>query len=130
MSIRKHRDAVHAALAERIPGSVFKSYTAAGNSGRYAVVFIALSKRERSRYVAGQTRKVFTVTVHSVGLDEDLCLWVQDRVDELTGQVLEVEGRSLWPVEYVTGQAPDLDDDAPPPLWVAVSQFDITSDPA
>lgn len=130
MSIRKHRAAVIGALSERLPGSVFSSYSKAGALTRYAVVFIALSKSARSRYSAGQIRRVYTVTVHSVGVDEESCFWVQERVDELIDRVLEVEGRSLHPVEYVTGRPPDLDDDGLVPLWLSISQFDITSDPA
>lgn len=126
--IRAHRDAVIASLESVLPGSVFKSYSAA-SVARYAVVFIARSAKSRSRYSSGQLRDVFTVTVHSVGVDEDSALWVQERVDLLTGRVLSVAGRHVWPVEYITGQPPNLDDDGTKPLWFTVSQFDITSDP-
>ena len=129
MSVRAHRDAVIASLETDLPGSVFKSYSAATTS-RYAVVFIAKSAARRSRFSSGQNRDIYTVTVHSVGVDEDSCLWVQERVDKLTGIVLNVAGRKLWPVEYITGRPPDLDDDGPTPLWFSVSQFDIISDPA
>lgn len=126
--IRAHRDAVIASLESDLPGSVFKSYSAA-SVARYAVVFIARSAKSRSRYSSGQLRDVFTVTVHSVGVDEDSALWVQERVDKLTGRILSVAGRHVWPVEYITGQPPNLDDDGTAPLWFTVSQFDITSDP-
>lgn len=129
MSLRAHRDAVIASLETDLPGAVFKSYSAASKD-RYAVVFVARPEIRRSRYSSGQIRDVFTVTVHSVGADEDLALWVQDRVDKITGRVLQVTGRRLWPVEYITGRPPALDDDGPTPLWFTVSQFDITSDPA
>ena len=127
--IRAHRDAVIASLQSDLSGSVFKSYSASDQS-RYAVVFIARSSKERPRYTGGQSRDVFTVTVHSVGVDEDSALWVQERVDKLTGKTLTVVGRRLWPVEYITGQPPNLDDDGPVPLWFSVSQFDIISDPS
>lgn len=127
MTIRAHRDAVIASLGADLPGAVFKSYSASDKS-RYAVVFLARSARRRPRYTGPQSRDVFTVTVHSVGVDEDSCLWVQERVDKLTGRTLTVAGRRLWPVEYVTGQPPDLADDGPEPLWFTVSQFDIVSD--
>lgn len=126
--MRAHRDAVIASLQADLPGSVFKSYSAADES-RYAVVFIARSSKRRTRYVGPQSQDVFTVTIHSVGSDEDSCLWVQERVDKLTGRRLVVPGRSLWPVEFITGQAANLDDDGPHPLWFAVSQFDIISNP-
>lgn len=129
MTIRATRDAVIASLGADLPGSVFKSYSAS-DKARYAVVFIARSSKPRTRLTGGQWRDVFTVTVHSVGTDEDQCLWVQERVDKLTGRVLTVAGRRLWPVEYITGRPPDLDDDGPAPLWFSVSQFDIISDPA
>lgn len=129
MSIRLHRDAVIASLLADLSGSVFKSYSAADKS-RYAVVFIARTRRDRSRFTGPQSRDTFTVTVHCVGESEDSALWVQERVDKLTGKVLTVAGRSVWPVEYVTGQPPDLDDDGPDPLWFSVSQFDIISDPS
>lgn len=128
MTIRAHRDAVIAELESRLPGAVFKSYSAADKS-RYAVVFIARSAKPRTRYMGGQWRDVFTVTVHSVGSDEDQALWVQERVDKITGIVLQVPGRRLFPVEYITGQPPSLDDDGAVPLWFTVSQFDIISDP-
>lgn len=128
MTIRAHRSAVIASLEADLPGSVFKSYSAA-DADRYAVVFVALSSKDRPRYTAGQLRDVFTVTVHSVGVDEDSALWVQERVDKLTGRILAVSGRRVWPVEYITGQPPNLDDDGPKPLWFTVSQFDIISDP-
>lgn len=128
MSIRAHRDAVLASLESDLPGSVFKSYSASGKS-RYAVVFIAKSAMDRARYSSRQNRDVFTVTVHSIGGDEDSALWVQERVDRLTNRVLPVIGRRVWPVEYVTGRPPELDDDGPSPLWFSVSQFDIISDP-
>lgn len=127
--IRAHRDAVIASLEVDLPGAVFKSYSAA-NKDRYAVVFVARTSRPRARYTGPQSRDVFTVTVHSVGKDEDLALWVQERVDNLTGRILRVAGREVWPVEYITGRPPTLDDDGPAPLWFSVSQFDITSDPA
>lgn len=128
MSIRAHRDAVIASLEADLPGAVFKSYAAASKS-RYAVVFVARSAKRRPRYLGGQSRDVFTVTIHSVGSDEDLALWVQERVDKLTGRILHVPGRALWPVEYITGQPPNLDDDSTSPLVFTVSQFDIVSDP-
>lgn len=127
--IRAHRDAVIASLEADLPGAVFKSYAAASKA-RYAVVFVARSAKRRPRYLGGQSRDVFTVTIHSVGSDEDLALWVQERVDKLTGRILHVPGRSLWPVEYITGQPPNLDDDSTSPLVFTVSQFDIISDPA
>lgn len=126
--IRAHRDAVIASLSGDLPGAVFKSYAAA-NVARYAVVFIRRSSKERSRFTSGQVQDVFTVTVHCVGSDEDLALWVQERVDKLTGRTLTVSGRKLWPVEYITGQPPSLDDDGTHPLWFTVSQFDIISTP-
>lgn len=128
MSIRAHRDAIIAELATRLPGAVFKSYSAASGP-RYAVVFIALSSKPRTRFTGGQWQHVYTVTVHSVGEDEDLALWVQERVDLLTGKTLAVPNRKLWPVEYITGQPPNLDDDGVKPLWFTVTQFDIKSDP-
>ncbi|UOQ60384.1 hypothetical protein MUN76_15350 [Leucobacter rhizosphaerae] len=129
MTIRKVRDAVLLSLGADLPGSVFKSYSASSGDS-YAVVWITKSRMDRSRYSAMQNRDVFTVTIHSVGADEDSCLWVQERVDRLTNRTLAVSGRRVWPVEYVTGRPPDLDDDGPNPLWFSVSQFDIISDPA
>ncbi len=128
MTIRAHRNAVITSLQGDLANSVFKSYSAS-NKARYAVVFIARSSKPRTRYSGGQWSDVFTVTVHSVGPDEDSALWVQERVDKLTGTTLTVSGREVWPVEYVTGQACQHSDDGPDPLWWAVSQFDIRSDP-
>ena len=137
MSDRAHRDAVMADLEGRLPGAVFKSYSAKTSGeqpvvypSRYAVVFVALSDKQRMRFSGGQWRHVYTVTVHSVGTDEDECLWVRERVDLLTDRTLEVTGRRLFPVEFVTSRPPDLDDDGPKPLWFAITQFDIISDPA
>lgn len=137
MSDRAHRDAVMAELETRLAGAVFKSYSAKIPGGqpvvypsRYAVVFVALSDKPRTRFSGGQWRHVYTVTVHSVGTDEDTCLWVRERVDLLTGKTLEVAGRKLLPTEFVTSRPPDLDDDGPKPLWFAITQFDIISDPA
>ena len=137
MTLRAHRDAIISSLGTDLPGSVFKSYSAKGPDGepleypsRYAVVWIAKPRMDRSRYSSMQNRDVFTVTIHSVGADEDSCLWVQERVDRLANRVLTVTGRKVWPVEYITGRPPDLDDDGPTPLWFSVSQFDIISDPA
>ena len=126
--MRAHRDAVIAELASRLPGAVFKSYTAASGP-RYAVVFIGRSAKPRTRFSGGQWRDVYTVTVHSVGSDEDLALWVEERVAKLTGAKLTVAGRNVWPVEYITGQPPSLDDDGPDSKLFAVSQFDVISDP-
>lgn len=129
MTIRAHRDAVIASLQGDLANSVFKSYSAS-NKSRYAVVFVARSRKDRTRYTGPQSRDTFTVTVHSVGVDEDSALWVQERVDKLTGETLTVANRRLWPVEYITGHPPSLDDDGPTPLWFSISQFDIQSDPA
>jgi hypothetical protein len=131
--VRAHRDAVIAELQTRLPGAVFKSYSAAAKAptvSRYAVVFIGRASKPRTRFTGGQWRDVYTVTVHSVGSDEDLALWVEERVVKLTGVKLTVSGRNVWPVEYITGQPPSLDDDGTKPLWFTVSQFDIMSDPA
>ena len=128
MSIRAHRDAVIAELQTRLPGAVFKSYSAASGA-RYAVVFIGRSAKPRTRFTGGQWRDIYTVTIHSVGSDEDLALWVEERVVKLTGVKLTVAGRNVWPVEYITGQPPNLDDDGTKPLWFTVSQFDVISDP-
>lgn len=130
MTRRAHRDSVMLSLEPELPRSVFKSYSAASGLARYAVVFTALSASRRSRHTSQQVRDIYTVTVHSVGVDEDSCLWVQERVDRLKGRVLEVPGRSLWPAEFVTSHPPDLSDRASKPLWFAISQFDIISDPA
>ena len=127
--MRAHRNAIIAELETRLPGAVFKSYLAASGP-RYAVVFIGRSAKPRTRFTGGQWRDVYTVTVHSVGSDEDLALWVEERVVKLTGVKLTVSGRNVWPVEYITGQPPNLDDDGTKPLWFTVSQFDIYSDPA
>ena len=129
MTLRAHRDAVVSALEVSLPGAVFTSYAVSDAPSRYAVVFIRRAAIERARYMGPQSRDLFTVTVHSVGGDEDQALWVQERVDQLTGRVLEVSGRALWPVEYVTGMPPELDDDSTSPLVFTVSQFDIVSDP-
>ena len=128
--IRAHRDVVKASLEADLPGSVFSSYSAVKDSKRYAVVFIARTSKPQLRYTSGQVRDVFTVTVHSVGVDEDSALWVQERVDRLTGRQLVVPGRRLQKVRYVTGRPPELDDDSTAPLWFTISQFDIVSDPA
>ena len=129
MSIRAHRNAIIAELETRLAGSVFTSYGAASKA-RYAVVFIGRSAKPRTRFTGGQWRDVFTVTIHSVGASEEECLWVEERVNLLTGKKLTVTGRDVWPVEYVTGQPPSLDDDGTKPLWFTVSQFDIISDPS
>lgn len=130
MTVRAHRDAVIASLGSDLPGAVFKSYSAvSGSLQRYAVVHIAPSVKQRPRYTGGQSRTVYTATVHSVGLDEDLALWVQERVERLTGRSLAVPGFKLWPVEFVTSRPPELDDGSSVPLWFTVTQFDITSDP-
>ena len=131
--IRAHRNAVIAELETRLPGAVFKSYSAAAKAptvSRYAVVFIGRASKPRTRFTGGQWRDIYTVTVHSVGSDEDLALWVEERVALLTGVKLTVTGRNVWPVEYITGQPLNLDDDGTRPLWFTVSQFDIVSDPA
>lgn len=133
MTLLAHRDAILAFYRADLPGQVFTSYSAAKKAAdvnAYAVVFIARSRKERTRYTGGQTRDTYTVTVHNVGDSEDSCLWVQDLVDKLTDQTLTVTGRTLWPARYVTGQPPDLDDDGTTPLWFSISQFDIISDPA
>ncbi len=135
MTIRDHRNAILAALQADLPGSVFHSYSVGADETeprpeRYAVLFVAKSSMTRSRYSSRQNRDVYTVTIHSVGADEDSALWVQERVDKLTNHVLPVPERRLWPVEYVTGRPPALDDDGPVPLWFSISQFDIVSDPA
>lgn len=130
MSSRLVSAAVVSSLSADLPGAVFESYSAVSGATRYAVVWVALSSKERPRYTGGQWRDVFTVTVHSVGLSQAQSLWVQERVNKLTGKTLTVSGRKLWPSEYITGTPPDLDDDGPDPLWFTVSQFDIMSDPA
>ncbi len=129
MTLRAHRDAFTSSLQGDLSGSVFESYSAA-DLERYAVVFSALSRKDRTRYTGLQIRDTYTMTVHSVGVDEDSCLWVLERVNKVTNRNLSVAGRVLRPVEYVTGQPPGLADDGPNPLWFAVSQFDIISDPA
>lgn len=129
MSIRAHRDAVIAELSTRLPGSVFKSYSAASGA-RYAVVFIALSSKPRTRFTGGQWSHIYTVTVHSVGEDEDLALWVHERVDELTDKTITVPNRRVWPARFITSQPPDLNDVGVKPLWFTVTQFDLHSDPA
>jgi len=133
MTIRAHRDAVITALSVSLPGAVFKSYSAAAKDAsvsRYAVLFIARTRRDRTRYTGPQSRDTFTLTVHCVGTTEDEALYVQERVDELTGLKLPVAGRHVHPVEFVTGKPPELDDDSTQPLWYSTSQFDLTSDPA
>lgn len=130
MSLRAVRDAVIADLETRLPGAVFKPNEVPAGTERYAVVFISRPQKNRARYSGQQVQDLFTVTVHSVGVEDDSCLWVQERVDELTGRVLNVPGKRLRAVEYVTGRPPDSDDDGPTPLLFAVSQFDIVSDPA
>lgn len=131
--MRLHRNAVIAQLETRLPGAVFKSYTVAKGEpvrpSRYAVVFIGRSSKPRTRFTGGQWQDKFTVTIHSVGVDEDSALWVEERVSKLTGAHLMVADRNVWPVAYVTGQPVDLNDAGVTPLWFAVSQFDITSDP-
>ena len=130
--MRAHRNAVIAELSTRLPGAVFKSYSAAAKAAgveRYAVVFIGRASKPRTRFTGGQWRDIYTVTIHSVGSDEDLALWVEERVVKLTGVKLTVSGRNVWPVEYITGQPPNLDDDGVKPLWFTVTQFDIHSDP-
>lgn len=131
--IRAHRDALIAFLETRLPGAVFKSYSAAKEGTtprRYAVLFVALSSRAGARYTAGQSRDTYTVTVHCIGDDEDSSLYVAEKVASLTGVTLTVTSRKLQPARYITSQPPDLDDDGPDPLWFAVTQFDIISDPA
>lgn len=133
MTIRAHRDAVIANLEARLPGAVFKSYSAAAKAAgveRYAVVFIGRSSKPRTRFTGGQWRDIYTVTIHSVGEDEELALMAEEKVALLTGAKLTVAGRNVFPVEYITGQPPNLDDDGPRPLWFTVTQFDIHSDPA
>lgn len=130
MSIRAHENAVKESLLADLPESVFASYSTTKGKSRYAVVFIALSKSEQSRFTAGQTRDTFTVTVHNCGESKDSAQWVEERVLKLKGKVLTVPGRKLWPVEYVTGQPLDLDEDGENPIWFSISQFDIVSDPA
>lgn len=131
MSVRGVSSAVVSALSSDLSGAVFLPWEVPTPApSRYAVVWVALSGKDRSRYASAQVRDVFTVTVHSVGGDANQCLWVQERVEKLTGKTLTVANRKLWPVEYITGHPPGLDDDGPEPKLFAVSQFDIFSDPA
>ncbi len=129
MTLRSHRDAVIAALEVDLPGSVFKPYEAT-DLPRYAVVWVAVSDSPRTRFTGGQWREIYTVTVHSFGDDDDLALWVAERVSRLKGKTLSIPGRRLWPVEFITQRPPELDDDGPNPLQRVATQFDITSDPA
>lgn len=129
--IRAVRDAVIAELDDVLPESVFKSYMAAEGPSRYAVVFVARTRKVRPRSTSGQVRDVYTVTVHSVGVDEDSALWVQEHVDAaLTDRVLRVPGVKTWAASYVTGRPPSNDDTSDVPMWFTVSQFDIICDPA
>lgn len=128
--IRAHRDAVLAFYEQHLPGSVFKSYSAATDQQRYAVVFVALTSSEQTRFTGEQSRDTYTVTVHSVGADEDAALWVAERVMRLKGVRLTVPERSLKRARFVTSQPPDLSDDGVTPLWFTISQFDLISDPA
>lgn len=129
--MRAHRNAVIAFLEQSLSGAVFKpSGVPAPAPARYAVVYVARSAKPRTRLTGGQWQDIFTVTVHSVGVDEDSALWVEGHVNGLTGASLTVSGRKVWPAEYVTGVAAGLDDSAPVPLYFAVSQFDIYSNPS
>ncbi|MBB4072047.1 hypothetical protein [Canibacter oris] len=133
MSIRAHKKAILAFLEQHLPGSVFDSYDAAAATGvsarRYAVVFIAKTAAAQHRYTSGQTRHTYTVTIHSVGDSIESCQWVQDKTDALTGAVLAVPGRDLHPVRFVTSKLPQLDTDSDKPMFFAVTQFDLVSDP-
>lgn len=128
MTIRKHRDVVKAWLSTDLPGAVFTSYAAA-NLERYAVLFTALTSKTQHRYSMPPGRDVYTFTVHSVGESEDQCLWVQERVVKLANQTLSVPGRALFPLQFIMGRVPELDEGGPAPLWFAVTQFDMISDP-
>lgn len=129
MTVRQIRDAVIASLEPRLPGAVFSPNKVPAGSRSYAVVYVALSRKNRTRFTSKQIQHQYTVTIHSVGADDEACYWVQERVDELTGRRLSIPGRHLHPVEYITGMPPDTDDDGPTPLVFSVSQFDILSDP-
>lgn len=127
--MRTHRDAFISELKKTLPDSVFKSYEAS-DKNRYAVVWIRLSEKPNTRYSAGQNGDVYTITVHCVGNSEDSALWVQEKVNALTGTKLSVSGRAMHPVEYITGQECQLNEESESPLWWAVSQFDLHSIPA
>lgn len=129
--MRAVRDAVIASLKADVGVQVYtQSSVPVPAPSRYAVVHIARSSKPRTRLMGGQWQDIFTVTVHSVGVDEDSALWVEEHVNGLTGASLTVSGRKVWPAEYVTGVAAGLDDSAPVPLYFAVSQFDIYSNPS
>lgn len=130
MTVRGVSSAVVTELVKSMPNAVFEPYDVPSPAPqRYAVVWVSLSGRDRSRYSSGQVRDVFTVTVHCVGADAGQAHWVQEKVNALTGVTLALSGRKLWPVEFVTSQPAALDDDGDTPLVFAVSQFDIISDP-
>ena len=130
MTVRGVSSAVVAELAKSLPGAVFAPFGVPSPAPqRYAVVWVSLVEKQRTRLTGGQVRDVFTVTVHCVGADAVQAHWVQEKVNALTGVTLTVSGRMLWPVEFVTSQPAALDDDGDSPLVFAVSQFDVMSDP-
>lgn len=131
MTVRGVTSAVVAELVKSLPGAVFAPFEVPSPAPqRYAVVWVSLAEKQRTRLTGWQVRDVFTVTVHCVGLDAVQAHWVQERVNALTGETLTLSGRVLWPVEFVTSQPAALDDDGDTPLVFAVSQFDVMSDPA
>ena len=130
MTVRGVSSAVVTELAKSLPGAVFAPFGVPSPAPqRYAVVWVSLVEKQRTRLTGGQVRDVFTVTVHCVGADAAQAHWVQEKVNALTGVTLTVSGRMLWPVEFVTSQPAALDDDGDSPLVFAVSQFDVMSDP-
>lgn len=130
MTVRLVRDAVKAQLETRLAGAVFTSFSVKNPPARYAVVFVSLPKKIRHRFMGGQWRHQYRVTVHSIGTDEDLALWVHERVDQLTAAQLTIPGRVLDSVEFVSSTEVDLNDKGTTPLWFVVTEFYIYSDPA
>lgn len=130
MTARLH----HAALMGQLksPGGISDAYDGVVPAGlsRWAKVWAPAGFTEQARFTGRHTAKTFVWTIHSVGVDVDSAMWVQERVLlKLENALLTVAGWNPHRITHPVSRPADIDESGSQVLHFLVDQFELYSEP-
>lgn len=129
-----HVLALLALLATGLPPSITAAVGRAPleSAPPYVVLYPDAGDVVSARLAERHRRITVHVIVHAIGSGPEQAVWAGDKARAvLLGPAPAVAGRHTYPLVQTPGMPPlSRDDDVSPPLYMAVTEYEMRSDPA